>query len=306
MKHTASKLHAITMPGAGGRQARAQIVLLVLAAVVVGFGGGAVWFCRKPAPGSPARTGHTTVATLSDGTKTVLRDLSLPVEIRFYSLLDPTSGTTALGEFAERVDQVLSLYEREGAGKIKVTRFKSRSDSATDAAFADGIKPFNLDKGEGCCLGLALVCKDQKESLPYLAPEWEQALEPDLTRAMVRVVAASAPKARSVAAASPDTAAVEEIRRLFPDLNSISVDEGIRALRQKALTAFAAAAQETETRVKDAQERLQQAQSNNSEGAQEVAKKELQQIHSEQTDKLKQIAARLQAQIAALEQLKKK
>jgi len=60
-----------------------------------------------------------------------------------------------------------------------------------------------------------------------------------------------------------------------------------------------------EEQVKQAEQRFLQAQSDPSEAAQQAARKELQEIRTQQTEKLKQIASRLHDQIAALEQLKK-
>lgn len=68
---------------AGQAQARVSIVLLIL--VFLGLAAGAFWFYRH----DPARIFGG--VALSDNTKTVLQDLNSPVEIRFYSLLDPAS-----------------------------------------------------------------------------------------------------------------------------------------------------------------------------------------------------------------------
>ena len=48
-------------------------------------------------------------------------------------------------------------------------------------------RPFNIDKGEPCYLGVALAFKGHKESLSRLSPDWEQAVEPDITRAIARL-----------------------------------------------------------------------------------------------------------------------
>ena len=125
---------------------------------------------------------------MSDATLTVLQKLDSVLEIRFYSVLDPASVPDSVMAFAGRVNQLLSAYQQAAGGKIKLTRFDSQSNLNHNAARADGVQAFNLDKGEPCYLGVALVFNGRKETLPHLSPEWEQALEPDLTRAIIRLM----------------------------------------------------------------------------------------------------------------------
>ena len=86
---------------------------------------------------------------LSAGTRSVLQQVKSPVEIRFYCLLDEPSASAALKSFAGRVDKMLSAYERQANGKIKVTRINAPSTENDNAALAAGIRPLDLDKGEG-------------------------------------------------------------------------------------------------------------------------------------------------------------
>ena len=101
-----------------------------------------------------------------------------------------------------------------------------------NAAQADGITSFNIDKGDACFLGITVVCGGQREALPRLAPEWEQALESDLSRAIARAVEAQ------VAAAPPapkvDTAALDTVKTMIPDTSAVSVEDGSQALRDTA------------------------------------------------------------------------
>jgi hypothetical protein len=98
-------------------------------------------------------------------------------------------------------------------------------------------------------------------------------------------------------------AAVEDVKRVLPNYASISVDQGTEILREAALKKFAAAAQELQSQVAQAQDELKQAQSK-SPADQQAAMKHLQQVQAEQSQKLQQIAGELQTQIAALKQLK--
>ena len=186
-----------------------------------------------------------------------------------------------------------------------MVRYNSMSDASANAAFADGIRPFNMDKGDGCYLGISISDNGQKELLPRLNPDWERALESDLTRAIVRVSSTKPATKSDVAILSPpDKAVVDEVKREIPDLGSVSLERGTQILREAALREFGDVAKQMEAQVKEAQQRLADAQSSKSEAAQEAAMKNLQQIQAEQAAKIKQIAARLQDQIAALQALK--
>lgn len=290
-------------------QASARIIVLVLVFFLLGIAAGAFLIYRGASSGTAnagREAGGEQLVVLSESTKAVLKRLDSPVEIRFYSLLDPASVPDSSQAFAKRVDQLLSAYQREAAGKINVVRYNSQSDANAGAASADGIKPFNMDKGDACYLGITIAHAGQKETLPQLFPEWEQALEFDLARAIVHVSTTTATTKPVVAATSqPDKAVVEEVRRAIPNLASVSLEDGTRILREAAMNDYSAAVSEMEKQVKAARERAVQAQSNSSEAGQQTAMKQYQQVQTEQTEKLKQIAVRLQAQITALEQLKR-
>jgi hypothetical protein len=287
--------------------AHARTILLLLASFLAGLAVSAFWFYQSPRhgpAGSAANHGRPSVV-LSEATRAALHRLEGPIELRFYSLLDPASVPASVQAFARRVDQLLAAYQEEAKGKINLIRFASASGSNANSAIADGVKPFNLDKGDACFLGIAVSRDGHKESLPELAPEWEQALEPDLTRAILRVANASTQARPTLAAAAkPDPGVIESVKRALPNLASVSVAEGTRVLREAALKEFTEAAQQMQAQVKEAQERLAQARNGGSDAEQQAAIKQLQQVQTEQSEKLKEIAARSKAQIDALQQLK--
>jgi hypothetical protein len=290
-----------------GEEAGVRSLVLALAFLLVVAAVSAVWFYRAAHRG-PAVSSEPTVpqrVALSEATQTVLGKLDSVLEIRFYSVLDPASLPDSLMAFAGRVNQLLSAYQQAAGGKIKLTRLDSQSNLNQNAARADGVQPFNLDKGGACYLGVALAFKGRKESLGHFSSEWEQAVEPDLTRAIIRLV--EAPSPRTTAALAPrevNTNAVQEVKALIPNLGDVSVEEGTRILREAALKDFTAATKVMETQVKEAEQRLTQAQNGGSDADQEAARKHLQQVQSEQLEKLKQIAAKSKAQMDALHQLK--
>jgi len=242
-------------------------------------------------------------AGLSDPTVERLRHLNAPVEIRFYSILPSGSAPASLSDFSRRVDQLLSEFQAANEGKIRVTRNLSVSGASADAATADGIRPFNLEKGDACFLGLTVVSGERKESLAQLQPEWEPALPYDLARTILNVTATpSAPTVRSSPPVSPET--TNAIRRLIPDVKGTSLEDGTAILRQATVDQFSKAGAEMEKQIQIAQQQLAEAQANRSEAEQQAAMKHLQQVQLEQGEKLKAIAAQLQEQISVFTQMK--
>jgi len=282
-----------------------RVVLAVLVAFVLGLAVATYVVRRSSGAGGAAEAGTPAPASLSQHTSDVLQNLGSPVEIRFYALLDPESVPAPVRDFAGRVDSLLTEYAAVAGGKLKVVRYLSASDAAANAASADRIKPFNLDKGDACFLGLALSCQDRKESIAQLAPEWEQALEPDLTRAILRVASPAAASPMPAASTQPNAAVIEQVRSLLPNLASVSVEQGNQILRQKAFATLADATKEMQSLVQEAQQRLAQVRTTGSEAEQQAALQAFQKIQAEQTSKLTAIAAQLDEQIAALEYLKK-
>lgn len=306
MNYSRTKLVESAVNRSAPKSARVSTALLVLVCFFLGVGV-AVWYFRAANRNTAPAAESTGGLGLSASTKAVLDSMASPVEIRFYSLLDPVTTSDSLRAFAERVNQLLSEYDQEAAGKIKVVRQTTRSDTAVSAASADGVKAFNLNRGEVCFLGLAISCDDRKETMSQLSPEWETALEPDLSRAIARVAAPkTVTRSAATSAATVDTAAIAEVKRAIPNLDTVSLEDGTQTLRVAALKEFVAATEAMDQEVKAAEERIRRAQNGGSTSDQQAAVKQLQQVQAEHTEKLKAITARLQDQIAALQELKTK
>ena len=101
-----------------------------------------------------------------------------------------------------------------------------------------------------------------------------------------------------------DPAVIEEVKKLVPDFASLSLGDGENILRSAALKDFAASAAQMDAQIKAARQQLQEAQNGQSADEQQAAMKNVQDAQLAATEKLKDIAARLQAQIAALKSLK--
>ena len=119
--------------------------------------------------------------------------------------------------------------------------------------------------------------------------------------------AANAPAAAHPGMSNPppiNPAAIEEVKRAIPNFASVSVEDGENILRTAALKEFEAAAKESDVQIKAAQQQLLQVENGQSAAEQQAAIKRVQKTQAEAAEKLQQVAARLQAQIAALKSLK--
>ena len=273
-----------------------RIVLVVTLFFLLGLGAGALWFDRMGLRGGSR-------IVLSDGSTGVLKQLSSPVEIRFYSVLDPASVPDSTRTFSGRVAGWLSAFEQAADGKIKVVRHDSMSADDVNAAAADGIRPFNLDKGNACFLGVTVICGDRKESLPELQPEWEAALESDLARAIRQIAEGPAPVVvKPSAPISPDI--TNTVVRLIPDLKVTSLEDGTQILRAATLQEFTAAGSEMEAKLQAAQQQLADAQAGQSVEKQQTAMKQVQDLQLAQGEKYKELSARLELELKVFQQMK--
>jgi hypothetical protein len=275
---------------------RAPILALIFFLLGVAL---AVAWLEHGKNGLPAQT----AAGLSSDTLDRLRHLNSPVQIRFYSVLPPGSASQAVQDFSQRVDHLLSEFQNANEADIQVVRNISAAESNADAAAADGLRPFNLENGGACFLGITAVSGGRKESLPWLQPEWEPALPYDLARAILRVTTETAPPV--VAKTVPLTPAItDEILRLIPNINAASREEADRIFHQDFLNQCAKAGAEMEAQINAAAQDVVKARSGGSPADLEAARKHLSQVQFEQTEKLKEVAAHLQLQLDAFQQMK--
>lgn len=283
--------------------AQARVILLALIFFLLGIAATVLYFHSGRDQRSERQAGDGQAARLSATTDTVLQRLNTPVQIRFYSLLDRATVSTAIKEFAARMDDLLQAYDEAGHDKIEIVRVNTLTETNADAASDDGLRPFNRDQGEPSFLGFVVSGNGQKVVLAQLSPEWEAAVQFDLTRAIDEVNRARPPMVAPAATRSTPEV-LSEVKEAIPNLDAVSSKQGAEILRAAALREFAGAASHLQAKVKEAQERLAAAQKSDSEEEQQAAMKNLQQVQAEQAEKVKEIAARLQEQIAALQQIK--
>ena len=132
--------------------------------------------------------------TLSAGTRAILSKLDTPVQIRFYSTRSDTRMPVFLKTYAQRVEDLLGEFRQASRGQIEIQKLDPAPDSdAEDSARLDGIEGQARVEGEPFYLGLSVSMLDQKQAIPFLAPDRERLLEYDLARAISRVVTTEKP-----------------------------------------------------------------------------------------------------------------
>ncbi|HEY5914384.1 MAG TPA: Gldg family protein [Verrucomicrobiae bacterium] len=129
--------------------------------------------------------------TISAGTRAILAKLDTPVKIRFYSTQseNATPETVFLKSYGKRVEDLLAEFRQASRGKLVIEKYDPQPDSdAEDSARLDGLEPETLSNGDRFYLGLAISMLDEKQAIPFLAPNRERLLEYDLSRAISRVI----------------------------------------------------------------------------------------------------------------------
>ncbi|MDD5139178.1 MAG: Gldg family protein [Verrucomicrobiales bacterium] len=273
---------------------RSQPLVLACLAFVLGIALTGIWFHHHQAVSESGR--------LSASTKKMLGQLESPVTIRYYSLLPAGSADETLQAFAGRVAQLLNAVQTAGGGKVQLTSFDA--PASADAASADGIQAFNLDKGDACFLGLAIASGNNKEAFARLQPEWEPALEYDLARAIQRVAAVAAPAKPPPEVARPSPGTIATINRLIPDVNAVTAEQAGQIFHSEYLKQCGEVGAEAEARIKAAQQQLAGAQAGGSEADIQAARKNVLEVQLAQGEKLKDLAAQLQIQLAVFQRMK--
>lgn len=134
--------------------------------------------------------------TLSEGTKTILKNLDTPVQVRFYFSRSADDLDPGLRTFAQRIEDLLNEYRAHSNGKLEIKKFDPKPDSdAEDSANIDGIQGAQINPlgGDPIYLGIAVSCLDAKAAIPFISPQRERLLEYDLSRAISQVVKPTKP-----------------------------------------------------------------------------------------------------------------
>jgi hypothetical protein len=278
------------------------LAVVVPLCLAVGFAGGlGLWHRANVAREARAADEAAAGPRLAAGTREVLRALGGSVTVRYYAILEP-SVSDAVREFAGRTDRLLAAFQQESGGRLTLARTDVRSDAGLQAARGEGLRPFNLERGEACYLGIVVTGEGGKESLAALAPEWEPALEYDIARAVARV--GRPPSKVAATTNAVELAAERDVREALTNLTALSAEQATQTLREAAFSEYKAATEAMQARVGEAQERLKQAQEAGTEADRQAALVELHRAQAEGMEELKEIAARLQDQVTAVERIK--
>ncbi len=127
------------------------------------------------------------VHTLSDGTKSILKELGAPVTIRYYATRNSDYMPEDLKLHMRRVDDLLAEYENLSGGKLRVEELDPQPDTdAEDSANLDGIRGQTINE-QNLYFGLAVSCLDRTSTIPFLDPAQETMLEYQLSKAITEV-----------------------------------------------------------------------------------------------------------------------
>lgn len=126
---------------------------------------------------------------LSEGSRSVIRDIEEPVRWTFYYSRRTAADYPAVRAYGSRVRGLLRAYAAEADGRILLTEIDPEALSAEeDAALAAGLTPVPAEAGERIFFGLvAENAVDDRQVLAYFSPEREALLEYDLTRALTEL-----------------------------------------------------------------------------------------------------------------------
>lgn len=137
------------------------------------------------------------IHTLSEGTRSILKELDAPVVIRYYATRKSEAMSRDLKLYMRKVDDFLQTYQTLSGGKLRVERLDPQPDTdAEDSANLDGMRGERIVDGtyeENIYHGVAISCLDQSQMIPFLNPADEARLEYELSRAVAQVSMARKP-----------------------------------------------------------------------------------------------------------------
>jgi ABC-type uncharacterized transport system involved in gliding motility auxiliary subunit len=133
------------------------------------------------------------IHTLSDGTRSILKELGTTVTIRYYATRSSDFMPEDLKLHMRRVDDLLAEYVNLSGGKLRVEQLDPEPDTdAEDAANLDGIAGRRF-ADQNLYFGLAVSCIDSTTTIPFLDPTKETMLEYEISKAIAEVSRPSKP-----------------------------------------------------------------------------------------------------------------
>lgn len=133
------------------------------------------------------------VHSISDGTKSILKELDAPVVINYYATRKSSYLPKELKLYMKKVDSFLAQYKSLSKGKLRIEYLDPQPDTdAEDAANLDGISGQRFSD-ENIYFGLSVQCLDKKAAIPFLNPNNETMLEYELSSAIAEVTQVKKP-----------------------------------------------------------------------------------------------------------------
>ncbi|WP_338805493.1 Gldg family protein [Pseudomonas chlororaphis] len=123
--------------------------------------------------------------SISAGTRQILAELKQPLDLYFYFSDSGSKELVPMRGYAQRVQELLKVYEREAAGKIRLHVIDPLPFSADeDKASEFGLQAVPLGQG-GAPVYFGLAGTDEQnnaQTIEFFAPDQEEFLEYDISR----------------------------------------------------------------------------------------------------------------------------
>ena len=136
------------------------------------------------------------IYTLSEGSKRLLAKLDQPVKVQLFFSQQASRELTALRDYAQRVEDLLTEMATLSSGTLEVSvidpiPFSEQEDLANEV----GIQPVQLSLSEAIYLGIAISSESGGSAvLPFLQPDRERFLEYELAQAIYQSANPALPK----------------------------------------------------------------------------------------------------------------
>ncbi len=127
--------------------------------------------------------------SLSDGTKTILRDLESDITLKLFFNSGTPEMPILFKDFAQRLEDLLEEYCLESNGKLTLEKYDPQPDSDDEeTAQSYGIpgQPMGM-VGPAIYMGLVAVSGDVEASIPFIDPRGENLVEYHITRLINRL-----------------------------------------------------------------------------------------------------------------------
>lgn len=134
--------------------------------------------------------------TLSPGTRSILKKLDTPVEVRFYFSQSEPRVPAEIRTYANQVEDLLEEFREASGGKVRIRRIDPKPDTeAEEMAQADGLEGQATGplSAESYFFGLVVSLDPEKAAIPFLQLQRERLLEYDLARAIGSVISTNKP-----------------------------------------------------------------------------------------------------------------